>query len=46
VAWIDEWVYGLKNHAEYMNKVGEDRLAKLRQMELDNYHIPTIETTG
>jgi len=46
VAWIDEWVYGLKNHEEYMNKVGVDRLAKLRQMELDNYHIPTIETTG
>ncbi len=46
VAWIDEWVYDLKNHEEYMNKVGMDRLSKLRQMELDNYHIPTIETTG
>ncbi|MDI6616766.1 MAG: CoA-transferase [Syntrophaceae bacterium] len=46
MAWIDEWVYDLKNHEEYMNKVGVDRLSKLRQMELDNYHIPTIETTG
>lgn len=46
LAWMDEWIFGVKNHEEYRNKVGSDRLAKLRQMELDNYHIPRIEIEG
>jgi glutaconate CoA-transferase, subunit A len=43
LAWLDEWIYGVKDHKEYREKVGLDRLAKLRGMELDNYRIPRIE---
>ena len=43
VAWMDEWIYGVKNHEEYKKKVGLDRLATLQQMEYDNYRIPRIE---
>jgi glutaconate CoA-transferase subunit A len=27
--WLDEWVYGLGSHAEYVEKVGADRWAEL-----------------
>ena len=43
VAWMDEWIYGVKNHDEYKKKVGLDRLATLQQMEFDNYRIPRVE---
>lgn len=29
-AWLDEWVYGLENHAAYVRKLGENYLAKLK----------------
>ncbi|MGD8604542.1 MAG: CoA-transferase [Anaerolineales bacterium] len=28
-AYLDEWVYGVKNHEEYLQKVGSERLAAL-----------------
>jgi glutaconate CoA-transferase subunit A len=28
-AWLDEWVYGVKNRAEYLSKLGDDTLARL-----------------
>jgi glutaconate CoA-transferase subunit A len=30
LAWLDEWVYGLENHAAYVRKVGLARLDKLK----------------
>jgi len=29
-AWLDEWVYGVADRAEYLAKLGQARLAKLR----------------
>jgi len=29
-AWLDEWVHGVSDRAEYLAKLGEDRLAALR----------------
>ena len=44
VAWMDEWIHGVKDFNAYKEKVGKKRLAKIREMELENYHIPRIET--
>jgi glutaconate CoA-transferase subunit A len=44
VAWMDEWIYGVKNFDDYKKKVGSKRLAKLQEMEHENYQIPRIET--
>jgi glutaconate CoA-transferase, subunit A len=44
VAWMDEWIHGVKDFEGYLNKVGADRLAKLQQLEQENYRIPRIET--
>lgn len=41
-AWLKEWVLDVDNHAEYLNKLGMDRLAKLRKMEHDNYRLPQL----
>jgi glutaconate CoA-transferase subunit A len=30
LAWLDEWVYGLENHAAYVRKIGQARLDKLK----------------
>ena len=30
LAWLDEWVYGVKNHSEYLAKVGRARWSDLR----------------
>ncbi|MFI5262587.1 MAG: CoA transferase subunit A [Candidatus Limnocylindrales bacterium] len=29
-AWLDEWVHGTADHAEYLARLGSDRLAELR----------------
>jgi glutaconate CoA-transferase, subunit A len=29
-AWLDEWVYGVRDRAEYLLKLGEERIASLR----------------
>jgi len=29
-AWADEWIYGVADHAEYVAKLGVDRIEKLR----------------
>lgn len=42
VAWMDEWIFGIKNFEAYKEKVGAERLARVRQMEFDNYRIPRI----
>lgn len=42
VAWMDEWIYGVRNHKEFTKKVGLERLAVIQQMEHDNYRIPRI----
>jgi glutaconate CoA-transferase, subunit A len=31
--WLDEWVYGLGSHAEYVEKMGEERWASLTPQE-------------
>jgi hypothetical protein len=31
--WLDEWVYGLDNFEQYLNKLGRDRLQKLVDLE-------------
>jgi glutaconate CoA-transferase, subunit A len=31
--WLDEWVYGLESHAEYVGKMGEQRWASLTPQE-------------
>lgn len=40
--WLNEWVYGVNDFEEYLDKVGKDNLAKLVEMELDNYNIPEM----
>lgn len=40
--WLNEWVYNVKDHNEYLAKVGYDRLLKLMEMEQDNAAIPLI----
>ena len=29
-AYLQEWVYGVKDHTEYIDKLGASRLAKLK----------------
>ena len=33
-AWLDEWVYGVSNRAEYLEKLGQERLDSLAPGEL------------
>jgi glutaconate CoA-transferase subunit A len=40
--WLKEWVLDIDNHNDYLKKLGEARLDKLRGLEFDNYRIPTI----
>jgi glutaconate CoA-transferase subunit A len=42
VSWMDEWIYALKSFDDYKGKLGSERLAKVRNIELDNYQIPHI----
>jgi len=42
VSWMDEWIYGLKDFEAYKEKVGSERLARVQQMEFENYRIPHI----
>ena len=44
VSWMEEWIHGLKNFDAYKGKVGLERLARVQQMEFDNYRIPHIVT--
>jgi glutaconate CoA-transferase subunit A len=30
LAWLDEWVFGLENHAAYVRKLGQERFDKLK----------------
>ncbi|MGI6413588.1 MAG: CoA transferase subunit A [Syntrophomonadaceae bacterium] len=46
VEWMEEWIYGVNNHTQYLNKVGHDRLNKLKQHERDNYTIPKLVFKG
>jgi len=46
VAWMDEWIHGVKDFNGYKEKVGAARLIRLHQMEVDNYHIPEIVIKG
>ena len=43
-AWMDEWIFKVKDHEERMKRIDPDRLAKLQRLEFDNYRIPSIET--
>lgn len=38
--WMNKWVYGVHDHAEYLEKVGHERLQMLAELEHDNYKIP------
>jgi glutaconate CoA-transferase subunit A len=40
--WIKEWVIDTGSWQGYLDKLGQDRLNKLVQMEHDNYKIPQI----
>jgi glutaconate CoA-transferase subunit A len=40
IEWLDEWVLGVKNHTEYWNKVGWDRLMRLEAMARKLNRIP------
>lgn len=44
ISWMDEWIYGVRDFNAYKEKLGLERLAKVRQLELDNYRLPHIET--
>lgn len=41
-AWMDEWIFKIKDHEERIEKIGRGRLQQLKQMESDNYTIPRI----
>ena len=43
LAWMDDWIFGVKDHKERMSRIAPDRLAKLQQLEFDNYRIPYID---
>jgi len=32
IKWADEWIYGIKRHEEYLDKLGASRLEKLRAL--------------
>jgi glutaconate CoA-transferase subunit A len=38
--WFDEWVYGCKNHFEYCDKVGWEKLDRLAKSERELNKIP------
>jgi glutaconate CoA-transferase subunit A len=42
-AWMDKWIFKIKDHSSRVEKIGAERLKKLRQLEFDNYRIPRIE---
>jgi glutaconate CoA-transferase subunit A len=44
--WLNEWVLGVKNHDEYLKKLGKTRLDGLAELEHDNYQIPEIVKKG
>lgn len=39
-SWIDDWVFRVKDHAEYLQRIGWERLAALKELEQDNYRLP------
>lgn len=41
-AWLEEWVFGVEDHAAYLKKVGRERLLALKTLEVENYQIPKI----
>jgi len=42
-AWMEEWIFSVKDFHAYKEKVGVERLAKLQEMEQDNYRIPELK---
>jgi glutaconate CoA-transferase subunit A len=40
MAWLDEWVYGLKSHAAYVSKLGQAYLDKLKP---EPYPAPSVD---
>lgn len=43
LTWLDEWVYAVKDHQSYLHKVGEERLMKLRELEISVNPLPECE---
>ncbi|HWR30563.1 MAG TPA: CoA-transferase [Negativicutes bacterium] len=41
--WVKEWVLDTGSWQGYLDKLGQDRLNKLMQMERDNYQIPEFK---
>jgi len=41
--WVKEWVLDTGNWQGYLDKLGQDRLNKLMQMERENYQIPEFK---
>jgi len=44
--WLDEWVLNIKDHDAFLEKLGKERLDRLRELEHDNYQIPEIVKKG
>ncbi len=40
--FVDEYVYGVENHEEYVNKIGVNRLEKLKVVEGLGYAVETV----
>jgi glutaconate CoA-transferase subunit A len=38
-AWLDEWVYGVSGHDEYVTRVGEESLARIKADPVRGYAI-------
>ena len=38
-AWLDEWVYGVAGHEEYVAKVGAELLARIKADPVRGYAI-------
>ena len=38
-AWLDEWVYGLSDHAEYVRKLGAETLARIKPGSAPAAHV-------
>lgn len=41
--WLQEWVFDMHNHQEYLEKLGRDRLDKLRRLEVEHNPLPEIK---
>ena len=41
-SWVDEWIIKTRDWNGYLDKVGADRLSKLKELEHSTYQIPIV----